>query len=315
MTSTNYTIFNGGKDEINFNENGSYSEKKITNKDIGAASAYFTYKVDGNSRGKFTYVQTPILNATQGIGSFEDKATGVVKYHLDLSLSTKGTDSEQAAQIEHFQRNYVESFDAYNVERGVDNAPSWLGKKMSKELVEDKYYPMKRQSKDEDGNVIEEYAPTIRFKLWQDKEGNFTTTCYDSEKNEVNIQEALTKGCKVQALCHFQSCWVNKNTGFGPRINILQLKVWPSDKLQGYSFVDDEANENENENENENVDVENESNDNGSDNLEEEEDNELDAGVNEDTEPEPEQASEPEAGSEAEPAPKKKGGRKKKNVE
>ena len=304
MTSTNYTIFNGGKDEINFSENGSYSEKKVTNKDIGAASAYFTYKVDGNSRGKFTYVQTPILNATQGIGSFEDKATGVIKYHLDLSLSTKGVDAEQAEQIEHFQRHYVESFDTYNVERGVENAPSWLGKKMSKELVEDKYYPMKRVSKDEDGNPIEDYAPTIRFKLWQDKEGKFTTTCYDADKNEVNIQEALTKGCKVQALCHFQSCWVNKNTGFGPRINLLQLKVWPSDKLQGYSFVDEDGPEAEAEAEDADNDNDLQAETSENENIEEEEDNDLDAGVNNEVD-----------APEEEPAPKKKGGRKKKNAD
>ena len=302
MASTSYTIFNGGKDELNFAEQGSYSEKKITNKEIGAASVYFTAKVDGsNGRGKFAYVQTPILTATQGIGSFEDKTTGQVKYHLDLSLSTKGLDEEQASQIEHFKRNFVEKFDEYNIEKGLENAPSWLGKKMSREVVEDKYYPMKRQSRDEDGNILEEYAPTIRFKLWQDKEGNFTTTCYDSEKNEVNMEEILTKGCKVQALCHYQSCWVNKNTGFGPRTNLLQLKVWPSDKLQGYSFVDEDEDGGDNNDES------------SAQNLAEEEDeesndeaNELDNGI---------ESNDADANVEVEAEPpKKKGGRKKKSA-
>jgi hypothetical protein len=304
MASTNYTIFNGGKDELNFEENGLYSEKKITNKEIGAASTYFTVKVDGTSRGKFAYVQTPILAATQGIGSFEDKTTGQIKYHLDLSLSTKGLDEEQAAQIDHFKENFVEKFDEYNVKKGLENAPSWLGKKMSKEVVEDKYYAMKRQSRDEDGNVIEEYAPTIRFKLWQDKEGKFSTTCYDSEKNEVELNdEILTKGCKVQALCHYQSCWVNKNTGFGPRISLLQLKIWPSDRLQGYAFVDgDEADGGDGGDETEEQ------------NIAEEEDeesvSELDNGVSEEQDAVSEPEPEPEP--ETEPEPKKKGGRKKK---
>ena len=310
--TTNYTIFNGGKDEVNFETNGVYSDKKITNKEIGAASTYFTYKVDGSSRGKFLYVQTPLLTATQGIGSFEDKQTGNVKYHLDLSLTTKGMDADQVEQIEHFKTNFIENLDSYNIVKGMENSASWLGKaKMSRELVEDKYFPIKRVSKDENGEVIGEYAPTIRFKLWQDKEGKFTTTCYDADKNEVNIEEFLQKGCKVQALYHVQSCWVNKNTGYGQRANLLQLKIWPSDKLQGYSFVDENENENENENKNENE------NENENESLNEEEDNsenqnDLDNGVNEASGSDTEPTIEVEAEDEAEAETKKKGGRKSK---
>ena len=76
--TTNYTIFNGGKDEVNFETNGVYSDKKITNKEIGAASTYFTIRSDGSSRGKFLYVQTPPLIATQGASPPERTDVAIV---------------------------------------------------------------------------------------------------------------------------------------------------------------------------------------------------------------------------------------------
>ena len=107
---------------------------------------------------------------------------------------------------------------------------------------------------------------------------------------------AIQKGCRVKVLYHQQSCWLNKNTGYGASNKLLQIKVYPASKLTGYAFIGDESDEEDGENEtSENLEEE-------EDQEEEEETNELDAGVTEDAEPEPVVEAKP-----------KKGGRKKKN--
>jgi hypothetical protein len=188
----------------------------------------------------------------------------------------------------------VNEYDEYNVQQGIKNGQAWIGKKNpSEELVRDKYNPMLRYSKDENGERNDQYPPSIRFRLYKGDDGKYSgLKCYDNSKNEVEIDKAVQKGCRVKVLYHQQSCWINKNTGYGASNKLMQIKVFPSTKLTGYAFIGDESDEEDGENETtENLDEE--------EDQEEEVTNDLDAGVNE---PEPELVAEKP----------KKGGRKKK---
>ena len=289
-----YQIINGGEEKsINFETEGTFSDVKITNKEVGAKATYFSVKSDG--KNKKLYCQTPSMLVPKGIDIYNSPDGD--KYYLELSYSTNNVDEELVKDITTF-KSLVSEYDEFNVQQGIKNSQSWIGKKASEEIVRDKYHPMLRYSKDEEGNINDQYPPTIRFRLYKGKDDKFTTKCYDSQKNEVDIEEAIQKGCRVKALFHQQSNWLNKNTGYGPSNKLLQVKVYPSSKLAGYAFLDDEDEEEE-------ADA-----DGGADNetpLQEDEDNvesveqnnDLDAGV--------------EEVSDTEPVVKpKKGGRKKK---
>lgn len=285
-----YQIINGGDASIDFEKEGSFSDVKITNKEVGAKATYFSVKVDGKNK-KF-YVQSPSLLVPKGIDVY-DSPDGTQKYYLELSLSTNNIEEELVKEINNF-KEMINEYDEYNVQQGILNGQSWIGKKTpSEELVRDKYNPMLRYSKDENGERNDQYPPSIRFRLYKGQDGKFTTKCYDSQKNEVELDEAIQKGCRVKVLYHQQSCWLNKNTGYGASNKLLQIKVYPSTKITGYAFIDDEEEEDCADNaEEENLQEE-------EDSVEVEETNELDAGV-EETEP-PAVEEKP-----------KKGGRKKK---
>jgi hypothetical protein len=284
-----YTILKGGIDTINYKTNAAYSEVKITNKEVGAKTTYFTVKTD-DGKSKKCYVQTPKLLVTKGVDVYQSPDGD--KYYLELSLSTNNVDESLAKEINQF-KDFIQEFDDYNIQQGLKNSPAWIGKKASEEIVRDKYHPMLRYSKDEEGNISDRYPPSIRFRLYT-RDSKFTTECYDSKRNLVDLQETIQKGCRVTVMYHQQSCWLNKNTGYGASNKLMQIKVYPSTKLTGYAFIDDdEDEEGADNNEEENLQED-------EDNEEEEVNEDLDAGVEEEE-------------VEVKPAPKK-GGRKKKTA-
>jgi len=274
-----YHIINGGDGSVDYSKEGTFSDVKITNKEVGAKSTYFSIQMDG--KNKKLYVQSPSLLVPKGIDVY-DSPDGQQKYYLELSFSTNNIDEAIVKEINSF-KTICEEYDEFNVQQGIKNSQAWIGKKASEEIVRDKYHPMVRYSKDEEGNVNEMYPPSVRFRLYKDKDGQFTTKCYDSQKNEVDIEEAIQKGCRVKVLYHQQACWLNKNTGYGASNKILQIKVYPSTKITGYAFIDDED---EQDNSPENTEETN----TPEENLQEEEDDadaveeengDLDAGVEE----------------------------------
>ena len=44
------------------------------------------------------------------------------------------------------------------------------------------------------------YPPSIRFRLYKGQDGKFTTKCYDSQKNEVELDEAIQKDAVLSSL-------------------------------------------------------------------------------------------------------------------
>ena len=294
-----YHITNGGDGSVDFKKEGSFSDVKITNKEVGAKATYFSIKMDGKNK-KF-YVQTPSLLVPKGIDVY-DSPDGQQKFYLELSFSTNNIDEDIVKEITNF-KSICQEYDEFNVQQGIKNSQAWIGKKASEEIVRDKYHPMLRFSKDEEGNINDMYPPSIRFRIYKGQDGKFTTKCYDSQKNEVELEEAIQKGCRVKVLYHQQSCWLNKNTGYGASNKLLQIKVYPSTKITGYAFIDDDEAEDVGDvedtlEEEDNVEKE-------EDNIEEEEDNAEEEEVNDDLDAglvEPEHVADKP----------KKGGRKKK---
>ena len=113
-------------------------------------------------------------------------------------------------------------------------------KKLSKEVVENFYRPLIKPAKDP-----EKYAPTMKLKIRQNRVGAMVIDCYDGDRQRVDILEAVMPGSRVTAILECNSVWfVNKNM-FGISWNIAQLKVQKSDKIAGFSFMEEDDNEEE----------------------------------------------------------------------
>ena len=181
-------------------------------------------------------LQTPVLSAPFGLSTFIDDKTGAVKYILDISF--RG--SEEDPKIMQFQEKMVQ-LDDYLLDQAVERSKEWFGKKQSKEVVENFYRPIVKPAKDPT-----KYAPTMKFKI-QTKRGDGTidVEAFDSDRNPLDIKDAMVPGVKIQAIIEASSVWFVNKTMFGISWRLVQIKVLPSDKLAGFSFQNEDEEEEE----------------------------------------------------------------------
>uniref|UniRef100_A0A6C0F5L3 Uncharacterized protein n=1 Tax=viral metagenome TaxID=1070528 RepID=A0A6C0F5L3_9ZZZZ len=180
-------------------------------------------------------IQTCELSAPFGLSTFTDDKSGNVKYSLDISF--RGMDDNP--EIKEFYDKMC-SMDEMLISQGIANSKEWFGKKLSKEVVENFYRPLIKPSKEP-----EKYAPTMKLKIRQNRLGAIDCPCYYTNKERVDFKEALVPGVQIAAILECNSIWfVNKNM-FGISWNIVQLKVQKSNKIAGFSFIEDETEEEE----------------------------------------------------------------------
>ena len=163
-----------------------------------------------NSKIRF---QTPICGLPFGLNEYKNK------YNMDLQLNGDST-----FEIKQF----LNLFDNHIIETASKNSFSWFKKSLHKSVINELY---KSQTK-ENGN----YPPMFRVKV-PFKNNEFDGKVFNNKQEEISIHE-ITKGCKVQAII--------ENTGlyfvakdFGVTWKVIQIKVFPSEKLTGYSFIED----------------------------------------------------------------------------
>lgn len=183
-------------------------------------------KYDGQQR---LTMQTPKLTTPFGMSEFRDDKTGTVKYSIDVSFKGANDDSK----IQTFYDKMAE-LDSKIVDFAVDNSKEWFGKKMKKEIVEELYRPLVKQSKDP-----EKYAPTMKFKIQNNSKDELMIEAFDDSRQTVDIMDTLKPGSKVRGIIECSSIWfVNKQ--FGVTWRAVQLEITKSDKLSGFSFVTEE---------------------------------------------------------------------------
>ena len=191
-------------------------------------------KYDGNQK---MVLQTPIVSAPFGLSTFTDDKTGVTKYSLDLSF--RGMEDDP--KVQQFHDKMVE-LDAALIAEGVKNSKDWFGKKVSKEVVENFYRPLVKPAKDPS-----KYAPTMKCKVMTNRNGSIACDAFDHTKNKVDLSEALVGGCKVQAILEANSVWFVNKTMYGISWRVIQVRIQKSDKIAGFSFVEDSDAEEEEE--------------------------------------------------------------------
>jgi len=181
-------------------------------------------------------IQTPQMSAPFGLSTYTDDNTGISKYSIDLSFKDKDSDSK----VKHYH-DIITELDEFMVSKAVDNSKEWFGKKMSKEVVEELYRPLIKESKDPS-----KYASTIKYKIRSIGE-KMNLEAFDENKNIFDMSN-FGPGSKVRCLIELSSIWfVNKQ--FGCTFTIVQIQVSKPERIQGFSFESDDDDDEEDDDE------------------------------------------------------------------
>lgn len=177
-------------------------------------------------------LQTPAMSVPFGLSEFTPESNvGPVKYSLDLSF--KGCDTNP--KVEQFLK-MVKTLDQKMIALAVENSKAWFGKPMSKEIVEELYRPLMKESK-----MPEKYAPTMKIKIRPSRNGDsFNLQAFTSDKEPFDMKE-FQPGTNVKCIVDFSPVWfVNKQ--FGLTLNLIQVEIvsLPAGRLQGFAFQSDD---------------------------------------------------------------------------
>lgn len=189
-------------------------------------------KVNEN-KGKSIYVgydsgplifQTPEMVAPFGVSKW-DKENGGDKFSLNLSF--KGKETREPLN------KFFENLNALNetlIQGAKNNSEAWFGNVKSEIVLRELITPVISYSKEKD-----KYPPTIKANLMQ-KNGNYDIEVYDENRNEIKYDGTMDlKNARITALIQCLGIWVI-GSKFGITWKIVQMRVIPAKKLQGYAF-------------------------------------------------------------------------------
>lgn len=103
-----------------------------------------TVIVISTQKNKKLSIQTP-KTITYGISDYVDQSTGESdgKFTLKMHFSTKDTAKEESKEM----LKKLKEFEEHIITCAVENSEAWFGKKLSRELIEDRYFPFLKVGK------------------------------------------------------------------------------------------------------------------------------------------------------------------------
>lgn len=196
-----------------------YSEPK-TNA-MGGQSVY----ISANEHGDKIVLQTPKCAVPFGLNTFEPPKGGDKKYSVDLSLRGNSPPMQNFTKL-------IQDFDDHNANVAVQQCQSWFKKHLDESVIDELYKSTLKTQKN--------HAPLMKVKL-PSRNDEFLGDIFDKNKNKIDMS-AITPGCTVQAIVECVGMYFIARE-FGVTWKIIQLKVYPPNKLIGYAFLDDEPDE------------------------------------------------------------------------
>lgn len=128
-------------------------------------------------------------------------------------------------------RDFLSALDLQNVQKAVNSTTSWFKKSLHAEAVQVLYNPSLKQPNDK-------YPPVFRARFPTHPDtGAFMGDVYDKNRNLVH-ERVITNGCEVEAIVELVGLYFVAKE-FGMSWKVVQLKVFPSERLKGYSFLCD----------------------------------------------------------------------------
>lgn len=171
---------------------------------------------------KKIHLQLPFMRSPYGLSSYSDESSGKTSFSLDLSFDAE---NEEAQVL----KRKLQQLDELIVEQVARNSEEFLGKKFTKEVVQDALYkPLVRPGK-------EDYADTIKLKVMCHPDGSFQPETYNMAKERVSL-DSIEKGQRCVAIVDIASCWVIDNK-VGVTCRLQQVLLDRSERLPSFAFV------------------------------------------------------------------------------
>lgn len=208
---------------------------------LGGQSVLLNYK-EGEKTSPFIF-QTCRVRVPFGIDQNKPQDGGPVKYHISFSLANQDTENEQ---LKTFTNNIR---DVDNLAKQFpQNSDTWFGKKLKPDIVDEFYKSAEKFPKD-----TTKWPSTLKVKLPLDKKGQPQFVLYDENKKPINILnedgelnlDCIPRGSEAVLLIQPTGVWFVGKTQYGVGYKLVQGKIYKSNKLTGYSIVDEEEIEEE----------------------------------------------------------------------
>ena len=226
-------------------DNVSYKEPRKNA--IGGQSILLNYWNPATKKNGPLILQTPRMRIPFGHDMSESDNGGPSRYSLNASMANG--DSQNANLVTFTE--LIRELDTITKDTACQLSDVWFGKKQKPEILEEFYKSAEKKSKND------KYPSTLKLKLPIKVVGDSTVPQFDiySESKElVNILDdsglnlsCLEKGSDIVAIIQCTGVWFVGKTQFGLGWKIVQLKTYRTQKLVGYSIVDDDPEEEEEE--------------------------------------------------------------------
>ena len=206
---------------------------------LGGQSVLLNYK-DGDKTSPFI-LQTCRVRLPFGVDQ-NKLDSGGVKYNISFSLANESTENEQ---LKVFTDN-IRAIDNL-AKKYPQDSDTWFNKKLKPEIVDEFYKSAEKFPKDP------KWASTLRVKLPFDRKGVPQFILYDENKKPIQIvdengefnTDCIPKGSEAVFLIQPTGVWFMGKTQYGIGYKVVQGKIYKSNKLSGYSIVDEEEAEEE----------------------------------------------------------------------
>lgn len=213
-----------------------YMQPRVSDRGIKMVS------IISNQRNKKLHLQLPSM-VCYGIEDFTDRDTGESdgKFKIKLQFRDDGSDESREALAK------LQSFEEQVLNDAVANSEPWFGKKLSRELVEDRYFPFlkvgkNKETKEPDPSRGYYFAPKVNCYSgkWDleifDQE---RTMKFPSEDESATPMDFVPSGSEVTCGIECKYIWLGAK-GWGISWALKQVMVVPkySENIAGKCQLD-----------------------------------------------------------------------------
>jgi len=227
-------------------ENVSFKEPKKNA--VGGQSVLLNYFNESTKKSGPLIMQTPKMRMPFG-PDISESDTGIKKYSVNTSLANTESNNNNLKVFTEI----IRVLDEHTKKFATENSELWFGKKQKAEVLEEFYKSAEKKSKQD------KYPSTLKLKLPVKITGDKNIPqfdIYNDSKELLNIVDnsdidlsCLEKGSDIVAIIQCTGVWFVGKTQFGLGWKVVQLQTFKTQKLVGYSIVDEDPEEEEEEEE------------------------------------------------------------------
>ena len=213
-----------------------YMQPRISDRGIKMVS------IISNQRNKKLHLQLPVMSCW-GIEDFTDRETGESDGKFKIKLHFRDDNSEESREA----LKKLQAFEDQIINDAVSNSEAWFGKKLSRELAEDRYFPFlkvgkNKETKEPDPSRGHYFSPKVNCYngKWDLEIFDQTKTILFPSENEGETPiDFVPPGSEVTCGIECKYIWLGAK-GWGISWALKQVVVTPkhSDAVSGKLQLD-----------------------------------------------------------------------------